>query len=338
MVPFLHIFSRYRKAALPALAAIFLLGCSREPLADKPAGEVVRVPVNISAQETRAFADDLSHHVNRVLLLPFRKTAEGLPDDDANFVPAYRYALQTDAASFPLTSATLHLPTATTYKILVIGYNRNDYNYADPTNPANKFVIAPADASITLANAYLALKSATDVPEFFSCICQTGSGSQSFLPEEGISVSGDLKRLVSGFSVTVNNIPDFVKSITLKAENLVKASRCTDGSPVLWQSTGDGENRILGTMIPSAGSVAFESYLLPTLSAHKTGFTLSVEYGLYTEDYSVKVPDGAVVSGNKLIFNPNEAINLTADYARINIGFSIRYGINLDDGSWDGLQ
>ena len=95
----------------------------------------------------------------------------------------------------------------------------------------------------------------------------------------------------------------------------------------------------MGKMVPpSSGNLTFSTYILPTFDTNKTGFYLDVEYGAYTQRYTVKVPDSDVSSGNKFTLNPNHAINVTGDYSKINIGFNLSFTINLDDNAWDGLQ
>lgn len=303
------------------------------------------VEVNISADglHTRSFANDNTHHVNRIVVIPFRKISESLPNDDQNYVPAYTLAVQKDITSFPSGSIVLHLPIQTTYKLLVVGYNQTDYNYNDRSNPANRFDIGSVASPTTLANFHLYPKSPTAVPEFFTCVCMAYSGASpvgtAFRPEQGYTLSGTLNRIVSGFSLSITNIPTFVKSVSLVAENLTKASKATDASIVLSQTIGDGGNRMIDKKTPSSSwSITFNEYLLPTFSTYATGFFLDVEYGAYTQRYTVKVPDSVVSSGNKFILNPNHAINISGDYSSINIGFNLSFSINLDDNAWDGLQ
>lgn len=329
------------RALLP-LAALAAVACQHDDASVAPLGEMRDVPVQIGVPSTRAFANDQTHHVDRVLIIPFRKTAENLTNDNVNFVPAYSYAQQTDVAQFPLNPATLHLPTGVTFKVLVIGYNHADFDFNAQANPANRFTIGAAANPVTLANFHLAPKSPTIVPEFFTAIANVYNlvipVGTTFRAEQGYTLSADLKRLVSGLSITISNVPSFVRSITLTAENLVKASRATDAAATQWQTTGDGGNRILDKKSPVAGVVAFTQYLLPTFATYKTGLTLTVELGSSNQVYTIKAADGPAVSGNKFIFNPNEAINLTGSYSTINLGFDINHGINLDDDIWDGIQ
>lgn len=342
MAGFLHCCHKYVPKAFLSLTVFVMLACGRNDSSEAVPDGAVAVPLEIVAPVTKAFANDLTHHVNRVLILPFRKTDESLGDDNANYVPVYTYARQVDVNQFPLSSVTLHLPVQSTYKILAIGYNRTDYDFSNRSNPANRFDIGSTVQPTTLANFQLSPRSAVSVPEFFTTLCEAFGGGVSkgaaFRPEQGYTVQGTLQRLVSGFSIAITGVPGFVKSITLRAENLVKSSLAVDASVTAWQTAGDGGARILGKKSPSAGSVSFDLYLLPTFTTYKTGFFLDVEFGSATQSYTVKAADGAAVSGNRFIFNPNQAVNLTGSYSLINLGFSISYGINLDDNSWDGIQ
>lgn len=336
---------RFRWAAvfIPLLTLAFV-SCNRDDDTDISPGETVAVAVNfgIEGDVTKSFVNNQSHHVNRILILPFRKTAENLPDVDASFQPAYSLGVQLDVGSFPVNSAAIRLQPGTSYRVLVIGYNTSDYDFKNQSSPANRFSMGAATTPVHFGNFSLIPSTPVVVPEFFTCTAQASLGGvqqgATFKPEQGVTLTGQLKRLVSGFSVTLTDVPTYVKSISLIAGNLVKSSRTLDAAPVTWQVAGDGAIRILAKKTPSAGSVVFDQYLLPTLDAQKTEFYLDVEFGGSVQRYSVLVADGVVSSGNKLIFNPNQAINLTGSYTKVNFGFTLNYGINLDDNQWDGLH
>lgn len=328
------------------LAGLFFCSCERDDATEQLPGTaqaVQVVQVEVGFAETRAFANGQGHRVNRILLLPFRKSAENLTDDNANFVPAYNLASQINVNQFPANSAKLHLQSGTTYKVMVIGYNQSDFDFTNQTNPTNRFDIGSVTTPTTLANFHLSLKSAVVVPEFFTCIAQAYLGAvpqgTAFRPEQGYTLQGTLVRLVSGLSITITQVPSFVQSITLRAENLVKSSLATTAAATQWQITGDGANRTLDKQTPVNGTVTISVFLLPTFATYKTGLYLDVAFGSTSGTYTVKSPDGAVVSSNRFIFNPNQAINLTGDYTvAINYGFTISRDINLDDDKWDGIQ
>ncbi len=320
--------------------------CRKESPAEttrQEAGAAVEVIVSAESSCTRAFQNGGSHNVNRIAVIPFRKISESMTDDNSSYVPDYSLAVQKDITAFPVNGIVLHLPVSTTYKVLVIGYNTADYNFSDMNSPSNRFTIGSLTSPATLESLYLYPKSAVSVPQFFTCICTAYSGTRpagtAFRPGQGLTLSGTLKRIVSGLSVTITDVPAFVKSVSLVAENLTKASKATDGSIVLSQTASDEESRIIRKMVPGQDKrIVFNEYLLPTFKTNMTRFFLDVEYGPYTHRYVVKVPDSDISSANKLALLPNQAINISGSYGKINIGFTLGFAINLDDDAWDGIQ
>lgn len=336
---------KYGFYAIAVLVSLLAVSCnSADDDGGIPGGMVpVDVQVSLDDADTKAFSNPGGHQVNRVLFLPFKKTDESLTDDDSNFVPVYSFAVQKDITGFPLTDVMLNMLSGSTHKVMVIGYNSSDFDFNNRSNPANRFDIGSAGPSVTLANFHLYPKSPVLVPEFFVCMATAYDGAtpkgDAFKPESAYTVSGTLQRLVSGVSVKVTDVPSFVKSITLSAENLVKASFARNGVVSLYQTTGDGGTRIINKKSPDAnGTVEFDQLLLPTFYDHRTGFFLDVELGSTTERYVVKVPDTSVSTNNKLILNPNEALNISGSYSTINLGFTLGFLINLDDDNWDGIQ
>jgi hypothetical protein len=324
-----------------------LLSCEKALLSEPEMEEKNSIELNVSFDNisTRDFANNGTHNVNRILIIPFKKTDESLTNDDANFIPLYTLALQKDVTQFAVNNISLHLPIETTYKVLVIGYNQNDYDYNNISNPANRFTIGALTSPATLANFHLYPKSATAVPEFFSCICDVYDGATNvgtaFRPEQDYSLSGTLGRLVCGFSVTINSIPNYVKSISLVGENLTKVSKATDGSVLLSQVTGDDDNRLVEKQaLSSTGTITFNKYFLPTFDTKATRFFLDVEYGSYVDRYTIKIAGTSTVvsTNNQFSLHPNHAINITGNFSQINTGFTLTYLINLDDNAWDGLQ
>lgn len=334
------------KALLLLAVGYVISSCDKNTNPHYEAGTTIPVEVGVDVKSlfTRSFSDNGFHNVNRILVLPFKKINEGGANDNSNFAPSYTLAVQKDVSLSTGNDAqvVLHLPVNTTHKVLVIGYNQADYNYNDRTNPANMFDIGSTALPTTLDNFHIYPKSPARVPEFFTAICKVYNVStligDTFSSEQRYTVSGELQRLVSGLSISLAGIPSYVKSISLVAENLTKASKAVGGAIVLSQTTGDGGIRIIRKKTPdSSGNLTFDEYLLPTFDSHKTGFYLDVEYGTTTERFEVKVNDSAnAISGNKFILLPNSAINLTGNYSSINFGFELSLVINLDDDFWDG--
>lgn len=333
-------------ALLMGIGMILLGGCSTEESRDLfPDENIVPVHLAISGNSSYTRAPgDAALSVNRILILPFRKTNEALTDDPANFVPEYSSARQLNVNSFPAVATMLNLSAASTYQLVIIGYNQSDYDFANQTSATRKFSIASTVTPATLANLYLQPTNAAIVPELFSC---TGTGylknvlvGQKFKPSQVDNVKGTLTRLVSALSLQVNNVPGYVNAMTLIAERLVTGIRITDAAPLAWQTDDDSETKTLGTKKPVSGSVSFNLYMLPTTTSRNTLLYLNVAYGTgFKERYTVKIPDQAgVVSGNRITFDSNHWVKITGDYSSINLGFTLSGNINLDDNAWDGIQ
>ena len=329
------------------LGTLFLGGCSAdEELPAVPSEGIVPVRFEITS-ENLAFTrvpGDATLSANRILILPFVKTNESQGNNADNFTPVYSAAKELDATSFPVVGTMLNLSAASTYQIAVVGYNQNDYDFTNPASPSRRFDIGSATTPITLANLYLKPVSPVSVPEFFTCIGNAYSVSgasqgTAFKPGQTKYVTGSLTRIVSGLTLNITGIPGYITSITLVAERLVTASKSTDGTPLLMQTAGDAGLKVFETQVPIAGSVSFNKLVLPTMDAQNTLLYLDVKYGIFTDRYTVKVPDMAGVSAaNRLTFNPNHQVNITGIYSSINFGFTLSETINLDDNAWDGLQ
>ena len=227
---------------------------------------------------------------------------------------------------------------------MIIGYNQNDYDFLNQNDATRRFSIISTAIPATLANVCLQPANPAVVPEYFSCIgtgyLNASAVGQTFKPSQVNNVKGILTRLVSGLSLQVSNVPGYVKSMTLVAEQLVTGIRTTDAVPLTWQTAGDGGVRILGTRTPVSGNVNFNLYMLPTTATRKTLLYLDVAYGNgFTERYTVKIPDSeGVVSGNRITFDSNHWVKIAGDYSAINLGFTLVGNINLDDNAWDGIQ
>lgn len=322
-------------------------GCSTQADSDLLPNEEGIVSVNLEigtdGNYTRA-PGDAALSVNRILILPFRKTNEALSNVPANFVPDYSAAKQLNVSSFPVVATRLNLSAASTYQLVIIGYNQNDYDFANPSNPARRFNIGSTLTPATLANLYLQPVNAPVVPEFFSCVATgylgTSPMGNAFLPAQVDNIKGTLTRLVSGLSFQVTAIPGYVNSMTLVAERLVTGLRPSDATPLTWQTAGDGGLKTLGMAAPVSGTVNFNLYMMPNTSLTNTLLYLDVAYGSgFTERYTVQINDNAgVVSGNRITFSPNHWVKVTGDYSKINLGFTLTDNVNLDDNAWDGIQ
>lgn len=338
--------ANYIMNLLAGIGLIFLDACSvdgSQGLLPDSGTVSVRLHIDGDGSYTRA-PGDAALSVNRILILPFRKTNEALTNDPANFVPEYASARQLNVSSFPAVAAMLNLSAASTYQLVVLGYNQGDYDFANQGSATRRFNISSTATPATLANLYLQPVNAPVVPEFFSCIgtgyLKTTLVGQTFKPSQVDNVKGTLTRLVSGLSLQVNNVPGYVSSMTLSAEQLVTGINVMNGTPLTWQTAGDNGVKTLGTKIPVSGTVTFNLYMMPTTSSRNTLLYLDVAYGTgFTERYTVKIADNAgVVSSNRITFDPNHWVKITGNYSSINLGFTLADNINLDDNAWDGIQ
>ncbi|HJD75458.1 MAG TPA: hypothetical protein K8W04_05295 [Bacteroides reticulotermitis] len=312
--------------------------------ADRIAVKVEMGAGNSIINPTRALGDP-TYSVDRVWILPFKKIAENLDNSDVNFVPEYSSSLQIDVNSFPIKSMTMLLSSSSTYKILAFGFKRTDYSSSDPNNVNYSFSVGAVATPVTLANFHMKMAKTTVVPELFTSVCYCYNNGvlygTAFKPSllQDISLRGELTRIVSGLTVQVTNIPTYVTSVSLVAEQLAKAIQPIGGIPTVWQTSGDGDNRVLNSQIPASGTVSFSNLILPTTSSRSTKLYLDVKYGTLTERYTIKVPDLANVSvANSITFTTNQVVKIIGSYTTINLGFVLTSTINLDDNQWDGLQ
>ena len=337
---------------MATLIVLLLSGCSQEEAIGVASEETIPVELNISYNVlnntshnevlTRA-PGDATLSVNRILVLPFQKTNEAAADDPANFIPVYSLAKQINVSSFPNVVTKLTLTPATTYRILIIGYNRNDYDFANQSSATRRFNLGSATSPTTLANFYLQLVSPTDIPEFFSCMAVGYMNGQSigtsFKPEQINNIQGTLKRIVSGLTLNLTNIPTYITSVSLIAEQLVTATRATDGTPRTWQTAGDSGLKTFPGQTPVAGKVTFNQYMLGTPDARKTLFYIRIAYGTFSQNYPISIVDSPnVVSGNRIIFTPNHWVQIDGKYINSTLVFILTGTINLDDNAWDGIS
>jgi hypothetical protein len=279
-------------------------------------------------------------NVDRILILPFKKTNEGLPNEGGNFVPDYGLAKQFNVDDFPGYMLMLDFLDATTYKVLVLAYGRSDYDFGNRGYAGNAFDLGALSSPESLDNIHLNLSSASVIPEIYVATCYAYNGNvlvgDYFKPSEITNLRGTMKRIVSGLSIAVTGIPSAVLSVELLADNLTKAVKLIGATPTVWQTSGDFSSRSLGIQVPDSGRVIFNKYLLPTFDSHKTKLFLNINYAGNVEHYTVNVADvEGVSSSDSIIFLPNQVVSISGDYSS-NIGFTINNAINLDDNSWDG--
>lgn len=322
-------------------------GCSTQDDFDLiPNGEgIVSVNLEIGRDESYTRAPgDVALSVNRILILPFRKTDEALANVPTNFVPDYSAAKQLDVNSFPMIATRLNLSAASTYQLVIIGYNQNDYDFLNPSSSTRRFNIDSTTTPATLANLCLQPVDASVVPDLFSCIATGYMGTslvgQTFKPSQVDNIRGTLSRLVSALTLHVTDVPAYVKSMTLVAERLVTAINSFDATPLAWQTAGDDGAKTLGNITPVVETATFNLFMMPGTDSQGTLLYLDVAYGTgFTERYTVKVEDVmGVVNNKRITFSSNHWVKIAGSYSDINLGFTLSNSVNLDDDSWDGIQ
>lgn len=335
------------QSILLSIICLILSGCAQSDLEEETEQRIISVSIEISGIETikKRSIETEPYTVNRILLLPFKKIDEGiLTNNESNFAPDYSAAKQIDISALTSYMTMLNLSANSTYKILAIGYNQNDYDFSNPSSTNNRFSIGSVNSPTLLSNIQLLTKSSVSVPEFFIATCQAYNNAnmlgEYFKPSQIKTLKGNLSRLVSGLNIEITNIPIYVTSITLVAERLVKGIQPISKTATVIQLASDADNlKTFSTQTPVSAKVNFNNFLLPTLEINKTKLYLDVKYGIFTQRYTIKVPDtSGVSSGNSITFSPNQVVKISGNYSEIGIGFILSYNINLDDDNWDGIQ
>lgn len=321
-----------------------LSGCVRDEDLGQTDNQTISIPIEIRGLSA-TYLTRSSHAVDRILILPFRKINEGIPaNDDANFEPDYTIAKQFPFSSTTIYTTMLNFSVGSTYKVLVIGYNQDDYDVNNPDDMNNRFSIGSVNLPTLLTNFHLLTKSAVVVPEFFTATCSSYNGQDNtgeyFKVEQITNLKATITRLISKLNLEITNIPEYISSVSLVAEKLVTGVHPTSATATVIQTVEDADNlKTFSTQTPDQGKVSFDHFLLPTLDANKTRLYLDIQYGTSTERYLVKVPDTDGVSAeNSIIFSPNHEVKISGDYSTINIGFTIGHSINMDDDDWDGIH
>lgn len=321
-----------------------LSACSDDKLLDEKGWVEVKLSLTTD-MSTRASSDIgvATHSVDRILVLPFQKVNLSLPDtQNDNFIPVWSLARQYNIPAFPSTNLSFTLENSKTYKILVIGYNHADYDHNNPSGSGNRVILSSQPLPTTLANFQLYPKLPNQVPEFFICYGIASKGSTTlgpvFVPDDGITLSGTLGRIVSGLGVKITNIPSYVNSVTLLADNMVKAIRVADTTIAVMQTAGDNESRVIRQQNVVNGTVDFGIFLLPSGKTNTLTFYLDIGLGSLTQRYTMYIEDSDVTQGGKLMLLPNDAVIISAGYDKINYGFVITRDINLEDDVWDGIN
>lgn len=326
-----------------SLFSVLLFGCSAPDSGQADKAESVKVYLSLGMPKTKAFQaiDSLPLSVNRILVIPFQKQDENQPNSNtSNFIPAWNLVRQYDIDTFPANNIQLSLIRSFTYKVLIIGYNQNDYDYNNPNAADSRFDIRLQPIPTTLANFQLSTNTATDVAEFFTCFCTAVQANidqgDIFVPDSDITLSGNLQRMVSGLDVLLTNVPAYVSSVSLTGGSLVKQLRLSDTTATQIQTSGVGDSLLIGQTTPQNGIIRLNAFLFPTQTTNKTSFYLNVFYDTRQTTYLIQVADGPVSVSNQIILKANEVVKIQGNFTQTGISFELNYSINLDDNQWDG--
>ncbi len=317
-------------------------GCQRERPEPSGADEVA---FSVTYSRNLSVAASSVNPVDRILVLPFRKINDALPDNDrSNFIPDYAHAFQWDVTSFPTGTKFLELQPEARYKVLVIGYKSTDYDFSGEAVTPATFSLGADDVPENLENFRIRLNDLGQIPELFLSKCQAYADGVpqgevfTVTPGQMIRLTAELNRIVSGLSVEISDVPDFVDSVTLSAGMVTRALLLDDTIPsVVDDSAAVGSVVQLLQKAPEAGSLLMNTFLLPVTSAD-TWLYLDIKYGTNRERYTVKVNDSEVSENNKILFLANRQVVITGSYNTIDIGFILTYYIDLDDNIWDGID
>lgn len=324
--------------ALLLIASVFIfISCNEGEFEDSQKLSTdpiaVRFDIGMSDASTRVFSN--THNVNSILIIPCSS------DDGIIFTPLLDMAVQTNVTSFPSCDIKLMLYPNRLYTVLVVGYNSNDYNYLDPGNKNNKFSINLGQPA-TLSNLNLSLKQPAASPEIFTCICEVFKdnilqGTQ-FRPANDLLIKGTLKRLTSGISMTITEVPNYVASITLRGGTLCKSVKLSDNKPYEVYSSPT----IISTQIPANQTISFNNLILPLYNSlditKSSELYLDVALGSTISTYKVKVK-GTPLNTTSFSFKPNEVYDFKGKYADVlPLGFISNLTVNLDEEAWDGIH
>ncbi len=137
----------YRMATALFLGACLLWSCQTEtPLGSSP----VEVDMRVGADNvigTRAFSNDDPLSVDRILVLPFTKN-NALAEANSNYRAAPELALQMDVEQFPVENLKIRLSPLSTCRLVVLGFNRQNYDFYNRA-PATDDIVIDYDGSLS---------------------------------------------------------------------------------------------------------------------------------------------------------------------------------------------
>ncbi len=325
----------YRMATALFLGACLLWSCQTEtPLGSSP----VEVDMRVGADNvigTRAFSNDDPLSVDRILVLPFTKN-NALAEANSNYRAAPELALQMDVEQFPVENLKIRLSPLSTCRLVVLGFNRQNYDFYNRAPATDDIVI---DYGGSLADLSIEDRAASNntpqTAELFFDI------SDPFTPGSGTTVSALLARVVGGLSITLTYVPDGVETRLYHNTPLTTRWMVVGGTAADNFDTQDSYY----TMTDMGGGVSYYSrYYFPTADTPITMELEAADRSAQPTDPPIGRVPVATAAGGEFTIEANRATNLSGDYRQVILGQELFVanpsdaGIHIDDDNWDGVD
>ena len=319
-----------RMVAALILGTCLLWSCQK---GDPASGSLVKIDMRIGADNVigvRAFSDDDPLSVDRILIMPFTKR-DGLAENNANYMAAPELAVQLDVDNFPVENLKIFLSPMSTCKLVVLGFNRQNYDHYNRDPQTDDIVIDYAGSlyDLNIEDMMTGNLSPQNAELFYDM-------SESFRPGSGTSVSATLVRMVGGISVTLTSVPDGVEMRLYHTSSFASRWKPID------RKAADSYTQTGYYQMTTAGGVSsYSRFYFPT---NGTPITMEIEaVDIATGEQIARV---RVATSGSSEFNlaANQAINLSGDYRSVILGQQLFVanpadtGINIDDDNWDGVD
>ncbi len=319
----------YRMVAALILGTCLLWSCQSDPDWGDPVGIDMRIGAD-NVINTRAFSNDDPLSVDRILVMPFTKS-DGLEENNANYMAAPELAVQLDVDNFPVEDLKIFLSPMSTCKLVVLGFNRQDYDHYNRDPQTDDIVIGYAGSlyDLNIEDMMTGNLSPQNAELFYDM-------SEPFRPGSGTSVSATLVRMVGGLSVTLTNVPDGVEL------RLYHTSAFASRWKPIDRTAADNYTQTGYYQMTTAGGVSsYSRFYFPTGGTPLTMEIEAVDTATREQIARVRV---ATSGGTEFNMVANQAINLSGDYRSVILGQELFVanpgdtGINLDDDVWDGTD
>ena len=316
-------------AAALILGVCMLWSCQSGPDWSDP----VEIDMRIGADnviDTRAFSDDDPLSVDRILVIPYTKS-NALPEDNANYTAAPDLVVQMDVDLFPVEDIKVLLSPLSTCRLVVLGFNRQNYDFYNQDPQTDDIVInyEGSLSDLSIEDMMTGNLSPQNTELFYDV-------SDPFRPGSGTSVSATLVRMVGGLSVTLTSVPDGVDT------RLYHTSSFVSRWMAIGRTAADNYTQTGYYQMTTAGGVSsYSRFYFPTGGTPLTMEIEAVDTATREQIARVRV---ATSGGNEFNLAANQAINLSGDYRSVILGQELFVanpgdtGINLDNDNWDGTD